>query len=34
MLGEDPVDAEGFCGAGEVVEGGVALAEGSDALEV
>ena len=34
MLGEDPVDAEGLGGAGEVVKRGVAFAEGDDVFEV
>ena len=34
MLGENPVDAEGFGGLGEVVEGRVPLAEGGDFFEV
>ena len=34
VLGEEPVDAGGFGAAGEIVEGGVAFAEGDDVFEV
>ena len=34
MLGEEPVDAGDFGAAGQLVERGVALAEGDDVVEV
>ena len=34
VLGQDPVDAEGVGGAGQIIEGSVAFAQGGDLLEV